>query len=75
MITRAEKSPAMMQLLIAEQLFSSIFHVDGVVSDMLQSEESHNYARSTVVVTDSCTVIDLSYCLQKTQVTIPTLNG
>lgn len=61
-MTQAEESPAMMQLLSAQKLFASVFQTDGVSSDHLKRDEYRE-------------MIDLSYCLQESDVTIPTLNG
>ncbi|KAK4424974.1 hypothetical protein Salat_1691000 [Sesamum alatum] len=74
---QAEQSPAMMQLLSAQKFFSSVFHEDAVISDHLQRNESYT-ARSSLdghAASVSPELVDLSCCLQESQVTIPTLNG
>ncbi|KAL0349335.1 UNVERIFIED_CONTAM: hypothetical protein Sangu_1161300 [Sesamum angustifolium] len=74
---QAEQSPAMMQLLSAQKFFSSVFHEDGVISDHLQRHETCT-ARSSLyehAASGSPELVDLSCCLQESQVTIPTLNG
>ncbi|KAH6816052.1 hypothetical protein C2S53_011808 [Perilla frutescens var. hirtella] len=76
-MTQAEKSPTMMQLLSAQKLFASVFHVDKVSSDHLQSHETYNIGSSLDgdAASQSSELVDLSYCLQESDVTIPTLNG
>ncbi|KAL0377145.1 UNVERIFIED_CONTAM: hypothetical protein Scaly_0832100 [Sesamum calycinum] len=74
---QAEQSPAVMQLLSAQKFFSSVFHEDGVISDHLQRHETCT-ARSSLyehAASGSPELVDLSCCLQESQVTIPTLNG
>ncbi|KAL6582127.1 hypothetical protein OROMI_006141 [Orobanche minor] len=71
MMTQADKSSAMMQLLSAQKLLSSAFHADRIISNLLQSH---------VICTTSSSIgesqkVDLSCCLQESHVTIPTLNG
>ena len=73
MMTQAEESPAMMQFLSAQKLFSSVFHTDGVNGDHFQRRETHNIGSSLDF--ESPVMVDLSYCLQESDVTIPTLNG
>ncbi|KAL3829216.1 hypothetical protein ACJIZ3_018018 [Penstemon smallii] len=77
MLTQADKSPAAMQLLSAQQLFSTVFQGGGVIIDHLQNHASHNASSSLDghVTSESHELIDLSCCLQKSQVTIPILNG
>ncbi|KAG6395509.1 hypothetical protein SASPL_146154 [Salvia splendens] len=76
MMTQAEENPAMMQLLSAQKLYSSVFHTDGVNGDHFQSRETHNIGSSLdgPAVFESPVMVDLSYCLQESDVTIPTLN-
>lgn len=68
MVTAAEKSPLWMQLQSIQKLFSSPFTPDEVKSDLLQSDSNH-------VASQSSEIIDLSSCMQDTDVTLPTLNG
>lgn len=76
LMTNANKSPSMMQLLSAQKLFSSVFLADGLIHDNLQRHESH-VAGSPLVrdAAESSELVDLSCYLQGSQVTIPTLNG
>lgn len=77
LMTHANKSPSMMQLLSAQKLFSSVFLADGLIHDNLQRHESHVAGSRLVRVAaaESSELVDLSCCLQGSQVTIPTLNG
>ncbi|KAK6146309.1 hypothetical protein DH2020_020178 [Rehmannia glutinosa] len=77
MITLTEKSPAIMQLMSALKLFSSVFHADGVIIYHLQNHDACT-TRSTLdgdTASKSSELVDLSRCLQESHVTIPTLNG
>ncbi|XP_011091654.1 uncharacterized protein LOC105172021 isoform X4 [Sesamum indicum] len=74
---QAGQSPAVMQLLSAQKFFSSVLHEDGVIGDHLQRHETYT-ARSSLdghATSGSPELVDLSCCLQESQVTIPTLNG
>lgn len=76
MITE-EKNPAVMQLVSAQKLFSSVFNADLIVSDHLQGHgnypnASHIDGQATY---NSFELVDLSYKLRECRVTIPTLNG
>ncbi|XP_057781567.1 uncharacterized protein LOC130999893 isoform X1 [Salvia miltiorrhiza] len=77
MMTQAEESPAMTQLLSAQKLFSSVFQADGVSSDHLQRHETNGVgsSRDGDAASESPGMVDLSYCLRESDVTIPTLNG
>ncbi|KAL2507267.1 hypothetical protein Fot_30914 [Forsythia ovata] len=80
MTTQMEKHSAAMQLLSAQKLFGFVFPADGLNSDPLQSHGIDLTANagpslSELVTSGSTELIDLSCCLQTTQVTVPTLNG
>ncbi|KAL6528008.1 hypothetical protein OROHE_014958 [Orobanche hederae] len=72
MMTQADKSSAMMQLLSAQKLLSSAFHADRIISNLLQS---HDICTTSSSIGESQKLVDLSCCLQESHVTIPTLNG
>ncbi|KAL8479556.1 hypothetical protein ACS0TY_026454 [Phlomoides rotata] len=71
MMTAAEKSPAILQLLSAQKFFSSVFHADGVTIDHLQRHTTGSSHDGNA----ASEIINLSLCLQESDVTIPTLNG
>ncbi|PIN11895.1 hypothetical protein CDL12_15497 [Handroanthus impetiginosus] len=77
MMTQTDKSPAAMQLLSAQKFFSSVFHADGAISDHIQSHGTNTVGSSVdgPATSKSSVLVDLSCCLQESQVTIPTLNG
>lgn len=77
MMTQSDESPAIMQLLSAQKLFSSVFRADGVSSDHLQRCETYNAGSrlDADVASQSPEMVDLSYFLHESDVTIPTLNG
>ncbi|KAL6970747.1 hypothetical protein U1Q18_030438 [Sarracenia purpurea var. burkii] len=80
MISQAEKSSIVMQLVSAQKLFSLIFPVDGTKSELLPCHMKDSIASSKspvdgLIISQSCEFIDLSSCMQETQVTVPTLNG
>ncbi|EYU37374.1 hypothetical protein ABFS82_07G087700 [Erythranthe guttata] len=70
LMTRAEKSHATTQLLSAQNLFSSVFHADGIISDHLLRHDSGPHSAG-----DAESLVDLSCCLKECEVTIPSLNG
>lgn len=77
MMKQSDESPAIMQLLSAQKLFSSVFHADGVSSDHLQRCETYNAGSrlDADAASQSPEMVDLSYFLHESDVTIPTLNG
>lgn len=80
MITQVEKSSAALELLSAQKLFASVFSADGLNSDPLQNHgidltANAGSSLSEPVTSTSSELIDLSCCLQISQVTVPTLNG
>ncbi|KAL6532136.1 hypothetical protein OROGR_014106 [Orobanche gracilis] len=72
MMTQADKSSEMMQLLSAQKLLSSAFHADRIISNLLQR---HDICTTSSSIGESQKLVDLSCCLQESHVTIPTLNG
>ncbi|XP_057460484.1 uncharacterized protein LOC130750954 isoform X5 [Actinidia eriantha] len=80
MITQTDESSVVMQLVSVQKLFSLAFPVDGMNSELLPCHgrdptASDKSPISELVISQSSEFIDLSCCLQETQVTIPTLNG
>lgn len=78
MITEAEKSPLGMQLTSIQKLFSLVFPVVGRKDD---ASPSHSITADTeppineLIPSQSPEFIDLSSCMQNTEVLLPTLNG
>ncbi|XP_059654608.1 uncharacterized protein LOC132301359 isoform X2 [Cornus florida] len=80
MISQAEKSSLIMQLVSIQKLFSLVFPADGKNNDLVPCHrtDSKTNAESSIVeqsTSQSSEFIDLSSCMQDTQVTVPTLNG
>ncbi|KAG5530779.1 hypothetical protein RHGRI_025678 [Rhododendron griersonianum] len=80
MITHAEESSVAMELVSVQKWFSLIFPVDRMNSDPLPSHriDSMSSGKSRIeelVMSQSSELIDLSRCMQETEITIPTLNG
>lgn len=78
MITKADNNTLVMQLVSIQKYLSSIFSFDGVKEDLLPTQGTVWAAASSadeVTISGSSEYIDLSCCMQETQVTIPTLNG
>ncbi|KAL7217489.1 hypothetical protein ACSBR2_010861 [Camellia fascicularis] len=80
MITQTEKSLVAMQLVSVQKLFSLIFPVDGMNSELLPCHrtDSTRNDKSTIDelgISECSEFIDLSSCMRETQVTVPTLNG
>ncbi|XP_057958085.1 uncharacterized protein LOC131150974 isoform X2 [Malania oleifera] len=80
MILKAEKSELAMQFLSIQKLFSSVFPFDGMDNDLMRSHVKDHVAsdkstRDAPITCQSSQIIDLSSCMQDTQVTVPTLNG
>jgi hypothetical protein len=81
MITQAEKSPIGMQLVSIQKSFSLLFPQDGMKDDLLPCHRADNMAdaksstNELMTSQSSSAFIDLSSCMQDTQVTVPTLNG
>lgn len=77
MMTQSDESPAIMQLLSAQKLFTSVFHADGVSSGHIQRRETYNAGSHLDgdAASQSPEMVDLSYILHESDVTIPTLNG
>ncbi|KAE8076535.1 hypothetical protein FH972_015178 [Carpinus fangiana] len=79
-MTQAEKSPIGMQLVSIQKSFSLLFPQDGMKDDLLSCHRADNMAAANsstneLVTSQSSAFIDLSSCMQDTQVTVPTLNG
>ncbi|KAE8125263.1 hypothetical protein FH972_020094 [Carpinus fangiana] len=79
-MTPAEKSPIGMQLVSIQKSFSLLFPQDGMKDDLLSCHRVDNMAdakssTNELVTSQSSAFIDLSSCMQDTQVTVPTLNG
>ena len=80
MITQPEKNPLAMQFLSVQKLFSVLFPVEGMKDDFLSCLRTDDMVDDKSPANDlmnsqSSYFIDLSSCLQDTQVTLPTLNG
>lgn len=80
MITQAEKNPIGMQLVSIQKSFSLLFPQDGMKDDLLSCHREDNMAdakssTNELITSQSSAFIDLSSCMQDTQVTVPTLNG
>lgn len=75
-----EQSPLRMQFVSIQKSFSVLFPPDGMKDDLLPchgNDYMANEKSSTneLLVSQSSDFIDLSSCMQDTQVTVPTLNG
>nr|GLL47742.1 uncharacterized protein LOC109161605 [Ipomoea trifida] len=75
MITRAEESPAIVELVLAQKLFSSLFSEGKINSNHLGHCSTDITANNNSTSSQSSDFIDLSNCMKETEVTIPTLNG
>ncbi|XP_019165623.1 PREDICTED: uncharacterized protein LOC109161605 [Ipomoea nil] len=75
MITRAEESPAIVELVLAQKLFSSHFSEGKINSNHLGHCSTDFTANNKPTSSQSSDFIDLSNCIKETEVTIPTLNG
>uniref|UniRef100_A0A5B7B4A1 Uncharacterized protein n=1 Tax=Davidia involucrata TaxID=16924 RepID=A0A5B7B4A1_DAVIN len=79
MITQAEKSSVVMQLVSVQKLFSLVFPADGMNNDLLPSNRTDSIANAESsaepITSKSSEFIDLSSCMKDTEITVPTLNG
>lgn len=77
MIIEAEKSPLGIQLLSIQKWFSVLFPLDEMRNGCLSGHTTENAesSASNLMKSQSSQFIDLSSCMQDTQVTVPTLNG
>ncbi|KAK9932389.1 hypothetical protein M0R45_019628 [Rubus argutus] len=79
MIKQAETNPLGMQLISIQKLFSLFFPAGGMKDGSSSSHSIDNDdskpPRNEVIFSHSSEFIDLSSCMQDTQVTLPTLNG
>ncbi|XP_040999972.1 uncharacterized protein LOC121246054 [Juglans microcarpa x Juglans regia] len=75
-----EQSPLRMQFVSIQKSFSLLFPQDGMKDDLLPCHGNDYMANdksstNELLVSQSSDFIDLSSCMQDTQVTVPTLNG
>lgn len=80
MIVQAEKIPVAVQLISVQKWFSLLFPVDEINDDIWPSTmtEIMSIAKPSPTRSIACQsseIIDLSSCIQGTEVVIPTLNG
>ncbi|GAV90575.1 hypothetical protein CFOL_v3_33984, partial [Cephalotus follicularis] len=80
MITQAEKSSVGMQLLSIQKVFSLLFTFDEMKDDIVSCHRAENMvvaqsSDSGPSTSLSPEYINLSSCMEYTQVTVPTLNG
>lgn len=78
MITEAEKNPLGMQLISIQKLFSLVFPVGGRKDEASPSHSITADAEPPInelIPSQSSEFIDLSSCMQNTEVLLPTLNG
>ncbi|KAF8391815.1 hypothetical protein HHK36_022049 [Tetracentron sinense] len=80
LIVQEEENSLVMQLVSIQKFFSGVFPVDGMNNDLLPCPRINHMANeksSIEELTDSQSseFVDLSSCMQDTQVTVPTLNG
>lgn len=80
MITQGEKSSLATELIRVQKLFSLFFPSDGMCNDLLSCQMTDSVANAESsankpTMSQSSEFIDLSCCMQDTDVTVPTLNG
>ncbi|KAJ4822681.1 hypothetical protein Tsubulata_027245 [Turnera subulata] len=80
MVTQEGESSLVTNLVTVQKLFSSVFSPDGINSDLLSSHAASSVAQAEnfinkPVASKSDELIDLSCCVQDSQITVPTLNG
>ncbi|XP_021688624.2 uncharacterized protein LOC110670763 isoform X2 [Hevea brasiliensis] len=80
MVTQAEESSLVTELIRVQNLFSLFFPLNEMDNDLLSchmKDTAANAESSTnkPIISQSPEFIDLSSCMQDTQVTVPTLNG
>ncbi|KAF7805346.1 uncharacterized protein G2W53_037507 [Senna tora] len=78
MITQIEESQLVMQFISIQKLFSSFFLDEGMDNPSSQGTEYMDHSKSTSsqhFASQSTECIDLSECMEGTEVTVPTLNG
>ncbi|KAG6741345.1 hypothetical protein POTOM_054578 [Populus tomentosa] len=80
MVTQAEESTLVTELIRVQKLFSSFFPLNGNSNDLLSHQmlDSVANAESSInkpATSQSSEFIDLSCCMQDTEITVPTLNG
>ncbi|KAB5516269.1 hypothetical protein DKX38_026917 [Salix brachista] len=80
MVTQAEESTLVTELTRVLRLFSSFLPLNGNCNDlvshqMLDSVANAEFSDSKPATSQSSDFIDLSCCMQNTEITVPTLNG
>lgn len=70
MISLAEKNSMIMELITVQKFFATTFPLDEVANEVLPPQRTDSTANHS-----SSDFIDLTSCMQETEVTIPTLNG
>ncbi|KAJ8755394.1 hypothetical protein K2173_019192 [Erythroxylum novogranatense] len=80
MVTQGEKCSLTIELVKLQKLFSLLFLQDGLNCDPLPGQLTDMEAKSEIstnkpTTSQSSLLIDLSGCMEETQVTVPTLNG
>jgi len=70
LITEIEKSQLAMQMVSIQKLFSKVFSSNGEEKLMDDANSSAHCSHSS-----STECIDLSYCMENTDILVPTLNG
>ncbi|KAK6914547.1 Protein of unknown function DUF4504 [Dillenia turbinata] len=80
MVSQEEKSPLLMQLVSIYKSFSSVFpvnEVDSLISPSFRGEHevTADVSGYDLITSASSEYVDLSSCIQESQVTVPTLNG
>ena len=73
MITLTEKGSLGMQLKSVQKLFSSFFPLSGENND--HDHTVNAKSPDVPIASQSSEFIDLSSCMNDTQITVPTLNG
>lgn len=78
MITKIEESQLAMQLVAIQKLFLTIFTPEGIADpspsrEQKSTDDANATCHSSASRSDEC--IDLSNCMDGTDVTVPTLNG
>ncbi|KAI9081999.1 hypothetical protein K1719_036261 [Acacia pycnantha] len=79
MITEIDKSPLALQLISIQKLFSSIFTHEGICnlssSQATELMDNSQSSSSQIFYSQFTECIDLSNCMEDSEVTVPTLNG
>ncbi|KAJ6370470.1 hypothetical protein OIU76_028700 [Salix suchowensis] len=80
MVTQAEESTLVTELIRVQNLFSSFFPLNGNCNDLESHQMQDRVANAEFFdnkpsTSQSSEFIDLSCCMQNTEITVPTLNG